>query len=236
MRLARLTTLLVMAVMMFSHLIGQSNTLRSSEASNYQRSPVRVTTGLNFRIEDGKFWINGNLIPSKDLPKSLQGIDKAIFYQAAVNGMDELGFSLGGNDYTVRENKISEVAPPVQRQLNIQPELTSNTTTNRAAEDYYSQIKREAPGLFYSLNYEGALYEQARGLVADYQVAKGKKRDQIREELRVVLSQLFDINEHNRELEIKELQQMIESAKEEVQYRKANKAAILDNTLDQVLR
>ena len=231
-----LRTIFVMAWTMAACLsmAAQSNVPRNSEVNTYQRSPVRVASALNLRIEDGKFWINGNLIPSKDLPGSLQGIDKAIFYQAAVMGMDELAFSLGGSDYTVRENKITEISRQPDNQLTVLSEQSNST--NRAREDYYSQIKREAPGLFYSLNYEGALYEEARGLVASYQKAKGKQRDEIRENLRTVLSQLFDINEHNRELEILQLQQMIESAKEEVQYRKANKAVILDNTLDQVLR
>lgn len=237
MRLLHLTILVTAALLTFTHLPAQNANPRSAEVNSVQRSPYRVASGLSFRIENGKFWINGNLVPAKELPKSLQEIDKSIFYQAAVTGMDELGFSLGGADYTVRDNKISEVAHPQQRQLTFQPEVSNTSSnTNRAAEDYYSQIKRESPGLFYSLNYEGALYEQARNLVASYQTAKGKQRDQIRDELRVILSQLFDINEHNRELEIKQLQQMIESAKEEVQYRKANKAEILDNTLDGILR
>jgi hypothetical protein len=234
MSLLRPTFILALVLATCSSVSAQNNVLRNSEVSTYQRSPVRVTTGLNLRIEDGKFWINGNLIPTKDLPKSLQSIDKSIFYQAAVTGMDELAFSLGGNDFTVRENKITEISRQQDNQLTGQSGLSNSS--NRAREDYFSQIKREAPGLFYSLNYEGALYEEARGLVASYHRAKGKERDEIRQNLRTVLSQLFDINEHNRELEILQLQQMIESANEEVQYRKANKAVILDNTLDQVLR
>jgi hypothetical protein len=236
MNVLRLICLSGLVMIAFSGLPAQSNTLRNSEVSTYQRAPVRVTTGLNFRIEDGKFWINGNLIATKDLPKSLQAIDKSVFYQAAVNGMDEIGFSLGGNDYIVRENRISEIAQQTSNQLPLLSQSSNSTDNNRAAEDYYSQIKREAPGLFYSLNHEGALYEKARALAYSYQKANGKQRDKIRGELRVVLSQLFDINEHNSELEIQELEQMIESAKEEIQFRKANKPTIIDNALKELLR
>ena len=70
----------------------------------------------------------------------------------------------------------------------------------------------------------------------EYSLATGKQRDKIKEEIRLVLGQLYDINERNKELEIEELEDMIEAAKKEVQYRKTHKSDIISNSLDNLLR
>lgn len=214
---------------------GQVEQARNSSEANFEQSAGSGQEGLNFRIENGKCWINGNLVAAKDLPKGLQNLDKAIFYQAAVFGIPEISFVLGGKEYLVRKNRIVELEPVQRGALNVAANSLGNSSEQRVAEEYYSQLKRESPGLFYGMSYEGALYEQCRTLLLDYQMAKGSQKEKIREELRLVLGQLFEINERNRELELEQLERMLETARKEVSYRKANKSVIIQNTLDQLL-
>lgn len=184
---------------------------------------------ISVRIEDGKVWVNGNLVPSKELPASLKEVNPAVFYQAAIFGVKDISFQLMGHEYLVRDGKITEA--PARPRMARDNSLQQQT----AAEAYYSNLKREAPGLFYSLSREGALYEECRRLLIDHQLAQGKQKDKIREEIRLVIGQLFDINERNKELEIRQLEQMIEAARKEVELRKANKSLIIDKTLKDLL-
>ena len=125
--------------------------------------------------------------------------------------------------------KLTEVATEAQGN---DPGYNSKSAT----EAYYSQLKRESPNLFYGLSREGALLEEIRTLLIDYSVAQGKQREKIKEEIRLVLGQLYDINERNKEMEIEELEDMIQAAKAEVQYRKAHKSDIIDNSLNNLLK
>ncbi|MEM7036325.1 MAG: hypothetical protein AAF570_05035, partial [Bacteroidota bacterium] len=173
----------------------------------------------------------GNLVADEQLPESLRNLNPAVFYQAAVFGIQDITFALGAHEYLVRDGKIIEVPSRVE-----EPKTESETVDLSTKEAYYSQLKKEAPGLFYSLSREGALYEQCRGLLIDYQMADGKVKDKIREEIRLVLGQLYDINERNRELEIKQLEQMLDVAKKEMTYRKLHRSDIIGQTLDDLLK
>lgn len=181
---------------------------------------------LSLRIEGGKVWINGNLMPKKDLPAGLRELDPNFYYQTAAFGIREIAFNLQGKDYLVKADKVVELpARPTAK------EKGYDKGQQAAMEEYYSNLKREAPNLFYSMNREAMLTEQARGLLYQYQFAKDEDAASIRKELRSVLEQLFEINERNRELEILELQEMIDVARKEVQIRRENKSLIIDNTL-----
>lgn len=211
-------------------LLAQEPSIRkisSENADTYQNASI---SSVNLRIEEGKVWVNGNLIPRKDLPKSLRDIDPNIKYKSAAFGVGEIGFNLGGNEYLVKEGRIMELP---SRTKEVTP--LKDRPSKDAMEEYYSNLKRESPNLFYSLGREAALTEQARNLIYEFQLSKNKEREKIREELRVVLGQLFEINEHNRQKEIIELQQMIDAAQKEIQYRKANKSLIIDNTVKELI-
>lgn len=200
--------------------------------SNIQQAQTsRAISSLTFRIEGGKFWINGNLIPEQNLPKSLHDIDQNLFYQTSVFGIDEITFSLRGRDYLVKVDRVVELP----KEMDPQP-VPDQRKEQETVQGYYSDIKRESPTLFQSMNREGMLYEQAQRLIWQYQKAKAKDKPAIKEELRVVLGQIFDLNERNRELEIRELEQMIESAKREVSYRKSSKQSIVNNALEDLLK
>lgn len=211
--------------------MAQSKQVRNT--STYGQPTTNAATQLSMRIEQGKVWVNGNLIPKKELPHGLQELHPDFFYQAKVYGRKEIPFSFDGRDYVVKAEKIVELPP---RSGQLVGNSTQGPVDDQAAmEEYYSQLKRDSPGLFYSMTREANLTMQARELVYKYQFAAPKEQNKIREELRDVLSQLFDINERNRELEIEELQQMIDAAQKEIEVRKVNKDLILDNTLDDLV-
>ncbi len=228
--LKSVTAIILGVLFSCASLLAQNPEIRkisSENADTYQNASI---SSINLRIEAGKVWINGNLIPKKDLPKSLREIDPNIHYKSAAFGVGEIGFNLGGYEYLVKEDRIMEL-----------PSRTPETTplkdrpSKDAMEEYYSNLKRESPNLFYSLGREAALTERARNLIYEFQLKQGKDKQKIREELTVVLGQLFEINEHNRQKEIVELQQMIDAAQKEIQYRKANKQLIIDNTVEELI-
>lgn len=201
--------------------------ISSGDAETYQNATI---SQINLRIEEGKVWVNGNLIPKKELPKSLRDIDPQIQYKSAVFGIGEIAFTLAGNEYLVKADRILELP---SRTESFTP--AKDRPSKDAMEEYYSNMKRESPNLFYSLSREATLTEQARNLIYEYQMSKGKERNKIRGELKVVLAQLFEINEHNRQKEIIELQQMIDAAQKEIEYRKSNKTLIIDNTVKELI-
>lgn len=223
-----LSTLILLAGFLFGTVKAQSRQVRQDY--NVAQPDTEKNSALSMRIENSKVWINGNLVPKTDLPESLQALHPDLFYQAKVFGRKEMPFSMDGHDYLVRADKIVEL-PPRNGQLVENVE----TTPHSAMEEYYSNLKRESPSLFYSMTREANLTLQARDLVYKYQFASPKEQNKIRKELRDVLSQLFDINERNRELEIQELQEMIDAAQEEINVRKVNKKLILDNTLRELV-
>jgi hypothetical protein len=180
------------------------------------------------RIDAGKVWIDGKTIPTDKLPASLQDIDPSIYYESTVGGVTEYTFNLGDHFYLVQNGALTEIDAEA-----VEPVGYDSKT---ATEAYYSQLKRESPGLFYGLSREGVLLEQVRTLLIDYSRARSKDKPTIKEEIRLVLGQLYDINERNKELEIAELEDMIEAAKKEVQYRKEHKGEIIDQSLDNLLK
>ena len=74
----------------------QSNDRNIRTISDSEGNDLAETTpaSISVRIEDGKVWVNGNLVPRKDLPKSLKQVNPAVFYQAAIFGVNDISFQL----------------------------------------------------------------------------------------------------------------------------------------------
>ncbi|MEM0996535.1 MAG: hypothetical protein AAGN35_05635 [Bacteroidota bacterium] len=202
-----------------------------------EKSFARVQSNLpagrvSMRIQEGKIWVNDKLIPKKELPKSLRELDKAIYYETAVFGVQDVAFNLGEYNYLLRDGKIVELERPKMPKSN----TNSGYADLEAKKAYYSQLKKDAPGLFYSLSREAALVEQVRSLLIEYEVAPEKQKAKLKAEMRLLLDQLFDINEHNQKMEITELEQMLDAAKQEVKFRQDNKGKIVTKMLDDLLR
>jgi|GEM_PF-4977861 len=211
-------------------LTAQEPTIR--RISDGYQSDGSVPQKSSLRIEEGKVWVNGNLVPVKALPKGLRNIDPAIQYQSASFGMGEIAFNLYGTNYVVKDDRVVEL----QAKPSVNAVPPSERPSTKAMEEYYSNLKRDSPGLFYSLGREAALTETARQLTQEYNLTSGKEKEKVKDELRVILGQLFDINEHNRGKEVLELQMMIDAAQREIQMRRANKGLIIDNTIKEMLK
>lgn len=220
--------------LLFSLLLLTACNLLWSQAALNAKELVKESSQSNsrltqFRIDRGKVFLNGKQVASQNLPSSLQKIDPDIYYETTVAGVSEFTFNLGDRDYLVANGTLTELSGEGQSD-----QMSASNKT--ATEAYYSQLKRESPGLFYGLGREGILLEEVRSLLMEYSVSQGAQREKIKEEIRLVLGQLYDINQRNKEMEIQELEDMIQAAKEEVQYRKAHKSDIIDNSLKNLLR
>jgi hypothetical protein len=187
---------------------------------------------VSLRIENGKVWINDKLVPAQELPKSLRNIHPGLYYETAGQGISEIAFSLGESEYLMRDGRIMELEP---RNTSKSAENSTGYADIEDKRSYYSQLKKDSPGLFYSLSREAALVEQVRSLLLEYEMAPADRRPKVRAEIRLLLDQLFDINEHNQKQEIQQLEQMLDAAKDEVEFRKKNKTRIVDQMANDLL-
>ena len=185
----------------------------------------------NLHIEDGKLWINGNLIPKTELPKSLQEINPNYRLQASLYGTNEFKFNLWGNDYLLKHGKIVEIAPsyPV-RSEQTQGMIPSSLNTT----DYFNNLRNETPDIFSSMMREAQLQEYAIQLLMDFEVASPAEKIILRKKLAETLGQLFDLSIQNQELEITQAEEDLRSVKKEVEFRKKNRNTIIENRLKQI--
>lgn len=204
--------------------------LKESSGADY--NPAVVQSRVSMRIENGKVWVNDRLVPPQELPKSLRNIHPSLYYETAGQGITEVAFNLGEYEYLLRDGRIME---------------TEKRTTSKSAEpagyadieakkSYYSQLKKDSPGLFYSLSREAALVEQVRSLLLEYDMAPADRKGKVSAEIRLLLDQLFDINEHNQIMEIEQLEKMLDAAKSEVKFRQKNKSKIVDQMATDLLK
>lgn len=221
----------ILLSILFANLYLQGQQLNSQNASiKGNNSSIGQSNSASIKIDRAKVWVNGKQVSEKSLPESLRSLDPSIYYEASVIGIEELTFNLNEKVFLLKNGMLTEISNGISNQS------SQASMDKAAAENYYSQLKRESPGLFYGLSREGVLLERIRSLLLDYSTANGKQRDKIKTEIRMVLSQLFDINERNKAMEIEELEEMIKVAKEELEYRKSHKSDIIDQSLENLLR
>lgn len=195
-------------------------------------NPAVIQARVSMRIEGGKVWVNDRQIPAQELPKSLRKIHPNLYYETAGQGITEIAFNLGDYEYLLRDGRIVET----EKRSTSKSAEPAGYADIEAKKSYYSQLKKDSPGLFYSLSREAALVEQVRSLLLEYDVAPKDRKDKVSAEIRLLLDQLFDINEHNQIMEIQQLEQMLDAAKSEVKFRQKNKSKIVDQMSTDLLK
>jgi hypothetical protein len=203
------------------------------ESSQTDYNPAVVQSRVSMRIENGKVWVNEKQVPAQELPRSLRDIHPSLYYETAGQGITEIAFNLGASEYLLRDGKIVEVE---RRTTSKSAEPAGGYADIEAKKSYYSQLKKDSPGLFYSLGREAALVEQVKSLLLEYDMAPRERKDKVSAEIKLLLDQLFDINEHNQVMEIEQLEQMLDAAKTEVKYRQKNKSIIVDQMATDLLK
>ncbi|MCB9230450.1 MAG: hypothetical protein H6581_02200 [Bacteroidia bacterium] len=196
-----------------------------------KETPVYETSKSNsrqtLRIERGKFWINGNLIPEESLPQSLRNIPDEYLMETTLFGLSEFQFNLNGRDYLLKHGKVIEL-PGAPSKAGMEEEQLKT--------EFFRDVKNDSPDLFSRQIREAELYQRCTLLLLDYQQASENDRSQIRKELFEALSQLFDISLSNQAEEIRQVENEIEMVKKELEFRRRSKDLILQNRMKELLQ
>jgi hypothetical protein len=75
----------------------------------HQTSKPTVASSIylkSIRIQEGKFWINGNLLPASQLPKELQHLQKEFQMMASFNEVESFEMQINGRFYIVTGNRV----------------------------------------------------------------------------------------------------------------------------------
>lgn len=182
------------------------------------------------RIENSKVWINGNLLAKNELPSGLQTIDPEFKMQMSTSGRSDVRIFLFGKQYLIRNGRLMEV--PMDYSSGNATQTSESGYQNK--EDFFSSLKNEEPDHFYSLKKEAVMYERCMQLVLEYQMADQKLKEKIREEIRLLLGEQFDMNLRNMEKEVEQLDQELLEAKSMIDNRKRNKTGIIDKRLKEL--
>lgn len=205
---------------------GQIRYLASEEAVATQSSANASPQSV--RVENGKIWINGNLIAGNDLPSSLNGIDSEFKMQMTTYSGHDMRLYLFGKQYMVRSGRIFEIPSEYNSSGNVAE------YDNQSKAEYFSAMKKEAPDQFYGIKKEAQLYERCMQLVLEYQMADASAQPKIKEEIRLLLGEQFDLNLKNMIKEVQQLEEELKSAKAIIETRRQNKTPIIDSRLKEL--
>jgi hypothetical protein len=199
--------------------MSQSTYLRSISSEEVLKANKSVgehpTGSQSLRIEQGNVWLNGNLIPAHDLPSGLQDISVEYRLQLSFQGGSELQVTLLGDDYLIRNGKISTLIP-------VEEEVQSI---------YYGNLRESSPVLFQRMSLEAELFEECMSLVLDYETADEARRQQLRMTIRKNLERQFDMNLENMELELQQLENEMQQIRMDIEFRKSKKNEIIEKRL-----
>lgn len=226
---AILAALLLVAILGHGQ-ISNGNNIRTLSTENPTESQHGSgATPQSVRIENSKIWVNGNLLVRNDLPNSLQNIDPEFKMQMTTTSRSDFRLLLFGKQYLLRNGRLMEVPSEANYSAS-----TNNESSYQGKEDLFSSLKNEEPDHFYNLKKEAVMYERCMQLVLEYQMAEAKVKDKIREEIRLLLGEQFDMSIRNMEKEVETLDQELQEAKTMIDHRKKNKSAIIDKRLQEL--
>jgi hypothetical protein len=98
------------------------------------------------------------------------------------------------------------------------------------------ELKERDPGRYEQRKKEHSMERQSRQLVEKFRASKNEKeKAKIKNDLSVVLNELFDLREKDREEEIKHLNEKLEHLKSVLDERKKRKKEIVDRRLQELI-
>lgn len=207
--------------------LNNQNSIRQTadptENSFIQQEPQVQT----FRIEGARVWLNGRLIPKQNLPPSLQNFNPNVRVNMSLCcNFPSHSFTLNGIEYLIKDGKITETAP-----LNNEPVNNANEL-----QQYFNQMKVNSPGTFNSLTKEAQLEMLARDLTMQYFNAKTvKEKQDIEDQLRVVLDEIFTMKQENIRREIQNLQLSISLLQKKIDDREKLRFDIINRRMQELL-
>lgn len=178
----------------------------------------------SLRLDEGKFWINGNLIQAQELPLKLQSQLQERDFYASFQGIQAIELVLEGKTYLVKPGRISDIT-----------KICSSGKTETHDQAYMERLSREEPETFEALSREAELNRKTLSLSKAYiSSADPRKKAELRAELRMALEQLFDLNIRNQEQELFFLENQIAIRKEELKIKQADKARQVARNLNEL--
>jgi hypothetical protein len=198
----------------------QTDTLKR-KPSKLQDAELRVNTvSHSIKIENQSFWLDGKLIPPSALPLSLQNLPVGYSVSLRISGVDQFKFCVLNNLYMYANKKITE----------IQPYVTPNK--EQILTGYYQDLKKQDPETFEKLTQEALLEKKSQELAIAYNSTPDKQqKDEIEQELRNILGELFELKIKNTEREILRLQGSVDELRKKLSERRKNRDAIIQKRM-----
>ena len=187
-------------------------------------TPAQVQS---LRIEEGKVWLNGRLLPEEELPASLHSVDPAVRITLSLCcNVSTQTFMLNGVAYLLKEGRIIELSP--------------RTDTGASGDDnlqrYFNDLQAKDPQTFENMTKEAQLEVLSRQLAERYRGAKAEKdRREVEDELRLVLDEIFTIKQQNMQNEVRYLQSAIDQLEQRLMDREKLRMEIIDKRMQQLL-
>lgn len=215
------TVLLSLFIVFFGSIAFCQQIRTMNKYEEYYSSPQKNT----LKIFDGKIWINGNLMPKSSLPYSLHKLPKNYQVDASFFGLNEFVFYIAGKEYCLKGDKI------------IENKNLENYTRKDKLGEYFYQLKKKSPELYYSKETEKKLeifITQKRQQY--YQTSLLSKKSAIKSEIKTALELLFDIQINNQQKEINLLKAQLDYLEDQVQKSKKNRDKIIAKNLYEVTK
>lgn len=212
-------------------LTGYAQALRVSGSQFLEKSALpsgRTEKNLlqSVRVDAGKLWINGNLVPHQELPLSLNHQARQVEFYATFQGIRSVELLLNGKNYLIQPGRVSDIS----RISNSQQNPNRNTD-----QHYLEKLRQESPETFKALSLEAELNQKSLQLSREYITTPDPRRKaEIRTELRRILDELFDLNVRNQNEELEYLQAQIEIQKEELKIKQSEKARLVAKNLSEL--
>ncbi|MCS7078101.1 MAG: hypothetical protein NZ455_15420 [Bacteroidia bacterium] len=200
--------------------VAQQDTLQRKPAKIQDaelKTPIVIHT---IKIENQSFWLDGKLIPKTSLPLSLQTLPQGYSLSIRISGADQFKFCVLNNVYLYANKKITEIS------------LYSTPTKEQILTSYYQDLKKQDPETFERLSQEAALEKKSQEIAIAYNSTPDKQqKEELENELRTILDELFEIKTKNTEREILRLQGSVEELRKKLTDRRKNKEAIIQKRI-----
>lgn len=180
------------------------------------------------RLESGKLWVNGNLIPGNELPPALGRNSTHLDFYATFQGIRSVELQVDGKNYLIQPGRISDIS-------RLSVGHAPSASSRHPDQQYLEKLQEESPETFRSLAAEADLNKKSLQLSREFiTTADPRRKAELRTELRRVLDQLFDLNVQNQQEELDFLEEQIQIRREELKIKQGNKARLVAKNLSEL--
>lgn len=178
------------------------------------------------RVESGKMWVNGNLIPGNELPPFLGRSSAQLDFYATFQGIRSVELQVEGKNFLIQPGRVSDIS---------RISAGHHNSHRHPDQQYLERLQEESPETFRSLAAEADLNKRSLQLSREFiTTADPRRKAELRTELRRVLDQLFDLNVQNQEEELDFLEEQIQIRREELKIKQGDKARLVAKNLSEL--